>query len=186
MESTLVINNSVHGHNNDKDKVAVKKKHLSSLLSFLHPGQGKEELSKVAFTTRAEKCTDTNFLPPLDFTADVFKGQLKSQDHEDETLLDNFFGGLCSGTYLEMGGLDGVSFSNTHVFNKVLGWNGVLVELGPKNFAAFYRRIAQMKLPTLMQAFVTRRKHYITSSMRRWEEFGSFRLNHSETNGGRT
>lgn len=89
MESTL-INNSVHGHNNDKDKVVVKKKHPSSLLSFLHPGQGKEELSKVAFTTRAEKCTDTNFLPPLDFTADVFKGQLKSQDHEDETLLDNF------------------------------------------------------------------------------------------------
>eukprot|EP00986_Skeletonema_menzelii_P002468 scaffold670_cov136-Skeletonema_menzelii.AAC.2 len=108
MESTrTLINNSVHGHNNDKDKVVVKKKHPSSLLSdplfFLHPGQGKEELSKVAFTgqgkeelskvaftTRAEKCTDTKFLPPLDFTADVFKGQLKSQDHEDETLLDNF------------------------------------------------------------------------------------------------
>lgn len=48
-------------------------------------------------------------------------------------------GGLCSGTYLEMGGLDGVSFSNTHVFNKVLGWNGVLVELGPKNFAALQK-----------------------------------------------
>eukprot|EP00986_Skeletonema_menzelii_P002467 scaffold670_cov136-Skeletonema_menzelii.AAC.1 len=38
-----------------------------------------------------------------------------------------------------MGGLDGVSFSNTHVFNKVLGWNGVLVELGPKNFAALQK-----------------------------------------------
>ena len=31
--------------------------------------------------------------------------------------------------------MDGIRFSNTYVFNKVLGWNGVLVELGPKNFA---------------------------------------------------
>ena len=48
-------------------------------------------------------------------------------------------GGLCSGTYLEMGGLNGVRFSNTYVFNKVLGWNGVLVELGPQNFAALQK-----------------------------------------------
>jgi len=41
-------------------------------------------------TTRAEKCTDTKFLPPLDFPADVFKGQFMSQDSEDKTLLDNF------------------------------------------------------------------------------------------------
>lgn len=54
-------------------------------------GQGKELLSPVvAFTTRAEKCTDTKFLPPLDFAADVFKGQFKSQSSEDKTLLDNF------------------------------------------------------------------------------------------------
>ena len=48
-------------------------------------------------------------------------------------------GGLCNGTYLEMGALNGVRFSNTYVFNKVLGWNGVLVELGPQNFAALQK-----------------------------------------------
>jgi hypothetical protein len=44
----------------------------------------------VTFTTRAEKCTDIKFLLPLDFAADVFKGQFKSQSSEDKTLLDNF------------------------------------------------------------------------------------------------
>ena len=63
---------------------------LSDPLVLLR-GQGKELLSPVvAFTTRAEKCTDTKFLPPLDFAADVFKGQFKSQSSEDKTLLDNF------------------------------------------------------------------------------------------------
>lgn len=38
-----------------------------------------------------------------------------------------------------MGALNGVGFSNTYVFNKVLGWKGVLVELGPKNFAALQK-----------------------------------------------
>ena len=64
---------------------------LSDPLVLLR-GQGKEELSPVvaSFTTRAEKCTDTKFLPPLDFAADVFKDQFKSQSREDKTLLDNF------------------------------------------------------------------------------------------------
>ena len=33
-----------------------------------------------------------------------------------------------------MGGLDGVRYSNSHIFNKAFGWKGVLVELGPANF----------------------------------------------------
>ena len=44
------------------------------------------------------------------------------------------FGGLCEGTYIEMGALDGVTFSNSHVFNKGLDWKDVLVELTPDNY----------------------------------------------------
>jgi hypothetical protein len=52
----------------------------------------------------------------------------KSQDAEDKTLL-KWFNGLCGGTYIEMGGLDGVTYSNSYVFNKSpLNWTGVLVE----------------------------------------------------------
>mmetsp|Transcript_26332 Transcript_26332/g.39886 ORF Transcript_26332/g.39886 Transcript_26332/m.39886 type:complete len:305 (+) Transcript_26332:134-1048(+) len=65
------------------------------------------------------------------------KKYMMSQSKEDEILL-NIFHGLCGGTYLEMGGFNGVKYSNTYVFNKSpsLKWKGVLVELGPKNFAA--------------------------------------------------
>mmetsp|Transcript_24873 Transcript_24873/g.44771 ORF Transcript_24873/g.44771 Transcript_24873/m.44771 type:complete len:334 (-) Transcript_24873:156-1157(-) len=52
----------------------------------------------------------------------------KSQSGEDEMLM-SWFSNLCHGTYLEMGGLDGVLFSNSFVFNKALSWKGVLIEL---------------------------------------------------------
>jgi FkbM family methyltransferase len=57
----------------------------------------------------------------------------KSQDGEDEMLL-KWFNGLCNGTYVEMGALDGVTFSNSYVFNRLLGWKGLLVELSPDNY----------------------------------------------------
>ena len=57
----------------------------------------------------------------------------KSQDKEDEMLMQ-WFGTLCGGTYLELGGLDGVKYSNSYVFNKALGWKGVLIELKEDNY----------------------------------------------------
>lgn len=61
------------------------------------------------------------------------KGFLKSQGAEDRMAL-TWFNGLCGGTYLEMGAVDGVSFSNTFVFQKAFGWKGLLVELTPPSF----------------------------------------------------
>ena len=78
---TFAVNSILSSPNNNADTTS----------SVLLRGEGKEELLPVvAFTTRAEKCTDTKFLPPLDFAADVFKDQFKSQSSEDKTLLDNF------------------------------------------------------------------------------------------------
>jgi FkbM family methyltransferase len=57
----------------------------------------------------------------------------KSQDKEDEMLMQ-WFGALCGGTYLELGGFDGVKHSNSYVFNKALGWKGVLIELKEGNY----------------------------------------------------
>lgn len=72
----------------------------------------------------------------LDLTAKPLQRHFKSQSREDKTLLQ-WFNGRCHGTYLEMGGLDGVTFSNSYFFNKAPGmnWKGVLIELGPRNFA---------------------------------------------------
>ena len=38
------------------------------------------------------------------------KRHSKSQDGEDRYLVDTYFKGLCGGTYLELGALDGVDF----------------------------------------------------------------------------
>ncbi len=45
-----------------------------------------------------------------------------------------WFGTLCGGTYIELGGLDGVRYSNSHIFIKALGCKGVLIELREDNF----------------------------------------------------
>jgi hypothetical protein len=57
----------------------------------------------------------------------------KSQSQEDKELL-TWFSDLCGGTYLEMGGLDGIFLSNSYIFNKGLGWKGVLVEASPTQY----------------------------------------------------
>ena len=65
---------------------------------------------------------------------DVPRGYFKSQAGEDDMLM-GWFNNICDGTYIELGGLDGVRFSNSHVFNKGgLGWKGVLIELDHDNY----------------------------------------------------
>lgn len=45
-----------------------------------------------------------------------------------------WFKTLRNGTYIEMGGLDGITYSNSWVFNKALAWSGVLIELIDSNY----------------------------------------------------
>jgi hypothetical protein len=72
--------------------------------------------------TTAKSC------PKIQLSDPAIVPLFKSQDAEDKTLL-KWFNGLCGGTYIEMGGLDGVTYSNSYVFNKSpLNWTGVLVE----------------------------------------------------------
>ena len=62
-----------------------------------------------------------------------------AQDQEDQFLIKHYFNGLCGGTYVELGGLDGVRFSNSHLFHHGLGWKGMLIEPNPKSFAALQK-----------------------------------------------
>ncbi|CAB9520085.1 expressed unknown protein [Seminavis robusta] len=57
----------------------------------------------------------------------------KSQGKEDLELF-KWFGKLCNGTYMEMGALDGIEFSNTHAFHHGLDWKGLLLEASPRNY----------------------------------------------------
>ena len=86
-------------------------------------------LVKPHFKSNAHRC------PAGDIENLDSKKLLQSQSEEDEYLLD-WFNGLCGGSYIEMGALDGKQYSNSYVFNKAFRWKGVLIEANPKSFAS--------------------------------------------------
>jgi Methyltransferase FkbM domain len=83
----------------------------------------------ISFRTTAEACK------PANLTDRPVNASLKAQSGEDVILLQ-WFNGLCNGTYFEMGALNGVTYSNTYFFNRVLHWQGLLVELSPSSYKA--------------------------------------------------
>ena len=65
----------------------------------------------------------------------------RSQYHEDQLLVPLLLrltaGGR--GTFVELGALDGILFSNTYMMEVCFGWTGLLVEANPSNAAALAR-----------------------------------------------
>ena len=57
-----------------------------------------------------------------------------SQFQEDEFLNSNIFKNKKNGTYIELGALDGILYSNTKFFEDSLNWKGVLIEPHPEKF----------------------------------------------------
>ena len=47
------------------------------------------------------------------------QGFLQSTDGEDRCLIEHYFPGICAGTYLEVGALDGIQNSHTYALYKV-------------------------------------------------------------------
>ena len=74
--------------------------------------------------TTAKQCPKHVEIPDMYF---------KSKSGEDRNLM-KWFHNICEGSYIEMGGLDGVLFSNSYVFNKALQWKGVLIELAKDSY----------------------------------------------------
>lgn len=67
----------------------------------------------------------------------LFKDLSQSQYKEDYIFLKYLLNNnenVNNKTFIEMGALDGIMFSNTYVFEKYLGWNGLLIEASPSNF----------------------------------------------------
>lgn len=68
-----------------------------------------------------------------------FMAQGKSQSGEDLVLLQRYFFGRTGGTFLEMGALDGFTYSNTWYFEKYMSWRGVLIEGSPNSYELLVR-----------------------------------------------
>jgi FkbM family methyltransferase len=57
-----------------------------------------------------------------------------SQCQEDIFLNETYFRNKRDGTYIELGALDGVLYSNTKFFQDQLGWSGILIEPHPNAY----------------------------------------------------
>ena len=58
-----------------------------------------------------------------------------SQSKEDIYLNTHYFKGKKNGTYVELGAVDGVLYSNTKFFQDTLNWKGILIEPLPSMFS---------------------------------------------------
>jgi len=91
-----------------------------------------ENIAKANTKTNWEPKTQATICNPQRNMADV-PSVFKSQSKEDRKLME-WFGGLCGGTYIEMGALDGLIFSNSHAFHMALDWKGLLIEGSPRSY----------------------------------------------------
>ena len=58
--------------------------------------------------------------------------QYKSQEGQDKWANEHVFHGLTGGVFVDLGCYDGVTYSNTWYFERVLNWTGVCVEPNPE------------------------------------------------------
>jgi FkbM family methyltransferase len=58
-----------------------------------------------------------------------------SQFGQDHFIDEHVFGGKIGGFFVDIGAHDGVSFSNSYLFEKYRGWTGICVEPMPETFA---------------------------------------------------
>ena len=71
-----------------------------------------------------------------------------SQYHEDVRLYRRFFTDpkyIGNGFFVEMGGSNGVTFSNSLIYEYALGWRGIVIEASPIN----YERIIKQRPCTM-------------------------------------
>lgn len=56
------------------------------------------------------------------------------QAEEDKIVYERYFSSKRNGIFLELGALDGVTYSNTKFFEDTMGWSGILIEPIPENY----------------------------------------------------
>ena len=71
--------------------------------------------------------------------ANVSFSLYNSQCEEDEFLHNRYFKTKTKGTYIELGALDGVLYSNTKFFEDTMDWSGILIEPHPLKFQSLVK-----------------------------------------------
>jgi FkbM family methyltransferase len=72
--------------------------------------------------------------PKDDIYLQTHAADLHGQLAQDRFVYQQFFRGVCSRVYVEIGAYDGSLNSNTWFFHHHMGWRGILVEASPSSF----------------------------------------------------
>ena len=120
--------------------------------------QVSEELKRVVDPSNGEVTID---LPPdgvyrslLPWVPSSLKYYPRESLHYVMPLIDRYWTGhsrnkVVAGTFVEIGGYDGSTMSNTRVLERNFGWSGVLVE-GQQNFITFITRVIGKGVPLFL------------------------------------
>ena len=100
-------------------------------------------------------CWDENFFFErccLDVTVGKQCRASMSQRGEELAVID-FFGWRTkrNGVYVEIGALDGYTYSNTVTLRTCLGWSGMLIEGSPRNFGLLEETLQILRTPVVAQ-----------------------------------
>ena len=82
----------------------------------------------------------------------------QSQHYEDLFMFQHYFANVSKGFFVELGALDGWSYSVTYFFEQFLRWDGLLIEASPKNYQLFRQRMKKLpprrrrRVPFLLRA----------------------------------
>jgi FkbM family methyltransferase len=68
-----------------------------------------------------------------------------SQSGEENAMISHFFKDMKNGFYIEMGALDGVTYSNTLKLHSCKNWSGILIEGSKGNFEILQKNVALMR-----------------------------------------
>lgn len=82
-----------------------------------------------------------------------------AQHWEDLYMFQNYFGNISGGFFIELGALDGWSYSVSYFFEQFLNWRGLLLEASPRNYLQFKAKMR--KLPVSRR----RKSDYILSAV---------------------
>ncbi|XP_076082327.1 uncharacterized protein LOC143053412 [Mytilus galloprovincialis] len=76
----------------------------------------------------------------LEHPTGVRKNVISWSQYGQDQFLDKLFDQKQNGFFLEIGGYDGESFSNTLFFEKIRNWNGLLVEANPYTYDIMFKK----------------------------------------------
>lgn len=139
---------------------------LSARLAQLRPPACADAVSSagglVLSLPRGPRPWTTAVTRPRSEDGAAFAAAARSQDGEDVYAATRFgLNAIRGGFFVELGALNGLEKSNSFAFEAALGWTGLLIEPGPRNFASLLRNRPRSVLVNAAVCGTFREVHFL-------------------------